>query len=282
MVMYLGAEKAGIRLEDYRDEIFRVGENMFNDDNFAPPKGKTDELFSVLFHRRFARPELAFSETTAFPADRLSAKNMAAKLAIPLIADVRNIMMMSGLRPFPTAHWQTLGPAIAKHQEIQSVIAGHRLSGPLKHYWGDASRFVGDDKPYSLFLASGIPFEVTESPADNGWTFLGNYDARDANQAAISSPGTVFVSRSSGLAIDETLPALFRWKRKVAQSLQDVPFVIDDKPAVCAWYPTAQAVVLWNLSESRETLTIRYGRSLITITLEPLAFDLIRINSASS
>jgi hypothetical protein len=32
-------------------------------------KGKTDELFSALMHRRFARPELAYSEKTAFPSD---------------------------------------------------------------------------------------------------------------------------------------------------------------------------------------------------------------------
>ena len=56
MVMYLGAEKAGIRLRDYSWVSFRVGEMMFSDRDFAPVKGKTDELFSALFHRRFVRP----------------------------------------------------------------------------------------------------------------------------------------------------------------------------------------------------------------------------------
>jgi hypothetical protein len=61
MVMYLGAEKAGIRLADYRGVPLRVGELMFDDQSFSPLKGKTDELFSVLFHRRFAAPESAAS-----------------------------------------------------------------------------------------------------------------------------------------------------------------------------------------------------------------------------
>jgi hypothetical protein len=165
MVMYMGSEKAGIRLTDYRDVPFRVGEVMFNDRSFAPVKGKTDELFSCLFHRRFARPELAFSETTAFPADQLSARNMAAKLTVSTLSDVRNTMFMSGLTPFPREHWQTLAPAMKQHAELHLKIAGHRPRGPFKHYWGEASRYVGDDNPFSLFLALGVPFEVTDELA---------------------------------------------------------------------------------------------------------------------
>jgi hypothetical protein len=134
MVMYLGSEKAGIRLTDYRDVPFRVGELMFNDRSFAPVKGKTDELFSSLFHRRFVRPELAYSETTAYPANELSAGNMAAKLAVSTLSDVRNTMFMSGLTPFPREHWQTLGPAMKQHADVHRKIAGHTPRKPLKHY----------------------------------------------------------------------------------------------------------------------------------------------------
>jgi hypothetical protein len=72
---------------------------MFSDKNFSPVKGKTDELFSSLFHRRFVKPTLAFSETTAYPANQLSAKNMAAKLHISTISDVRNTMMTGYCNP---------------------------------------------------------------------------------------------------------------------------------------------------------------------------------------
>ena len=206
-----GAEKAGIRLADYRDVPFRVGELMFDDGSFAPVKGKTNELFSALFHRRFARPELAYSETTAYPANRLSAKNMAAKLAVSTISDVRNTMYMSGLTAFPREHWQTLGPAMKRHAELHRKIAGHAARGPLKHFWGEASRYVGDDNPYSLFLATGIPFEVTAEPAADGFTFLSDADARNAG--SFRSPGTVFVARAPASppagqrVVPESLPA---------------------------------------------------------------------------
>src|SRR5690606_35265332 len=124
MVMYLGAEKAGIRLTDYSNVPVRVGELMFDDKSFAPVKGKTDELFSVLFHRRFIAPERAFSETTAFPSDKLSAANMAAKLTISTIADVRNTMYMSGVTPFPVTHWETLAPAMKHQSKLHDALAG--------------------------------------------------------------------------------------------------------------------------------------------------------------
>jgi hypothetical protein len=129
MVMYLGSEKAGIRLDDYKGSLFRVGELMFEDKSFNPVKGKTDELFSALFHRRFVTSEMAFSETTAYPADKLSAKNMAAKLHISTIADIRNTMMMSGLEPFPFTHWETLAPAMKKATAIHQKIAGQNYRG---------------------------------------------------------------------------------------------------------------------------------------------------------
>ena len=174
MVMYFGAEKAGIRLTDYRDVPMRVGEYKFDDETFAPVKGKTDELFSSLFHRRFVRPELAYSETTAFPDKQLSLKNKVAKLAVSTLSDVRNTMFMCD---FPKEHWPTLAPAMKRHADIHARIAGHIARGPLKHFWGEASRYTGDDNPYSLFMALGVPFEVTGEPAADGFTFLSDADA---------------------------------------------------------------------------------------------------------
>ncbi len=171
MVMYLGAEKAGIRLGDYRRALFRVGELMFDDDSFGPVKGKTDELFSALFHRRFASPDRAFSETTAFPATRLSARNMAAKLVISTLADVRHTMLMSGLTPFPRAHWAVLGPAMRDQTRLHEAA----------------------------------------------------------------------------------------FKNRIRDKLGRVPHVVEAEPAVCAWYPTAGKVVVWNLAEQPRTLTVACG-----------------------
>lgn len=282
MVMYLGSEKAGIRLRDYRDVPFRVGELMFNDASFNPVKGKTNELFSVLMHRRFARPEQTYSETTAFPADKLSARNMAAKLVISTIADVRQTMFMSGLDPFPRSHWETLAPAMKTQAALHRRLAGHQPRGPFKHYWGERSRWVGDDNPFSLFLAAGVPFEVTDKPARGGWTFLSDFDASAAGEGQLRSRGTTFVHRPSakpapteGVPVAESLDELFALKRRLAADLTDVPHIEQNEPAVCAWYPTAGAVLVWNLEDCPKTLTVRRGQRQQEVGLAGLEVKLM-------
>lgn len=284
MIMYLGAEKAGIRVADYANTPFRVGELMFNDASFNKVKGKTDELFSALFHRRYAKPDLAYSETTAYPADQLSAKNMAAKLAVSTIADVRNTMFMSGLTPFPRSHWDVLAPAMRKNAEIHETLKGHRPAGPLKHHWGEAARYVGDDKPYSLFLAMGIPFEVTDTIAPDGWTFLCNHDAQNLPvEASQAQPGhlvcrTEVENVPNGLrAVEESLEALWPLKHEILAAGLDVPYVVDDKPAVCAWYPTANAVLLWNLGEKRETFQVQWAGKTVAVEVAGLDLELVSL-----
>jgi len=50
-----------------------------------------------------------------------------------------------------------------------------------------------------------------------------------------------------------------------------VPHVVEDEPAVCAWYPTARKVLVWNLSEQPRTLTVVLGPQRRTMQLGPLA-----------
>ncbi len=282
MIMFMGAEKAGIRLKDYHNSLFRVGELMFEDRSFASVRAKTQELFSVLFHRRYARPELAYSETTAFPANRLSASNMAAKLAISTIADVRNTMYMSGLTAFPTAHWPVLKPAMRKQQQLHARLAGHKLKGPFKHYWGDGGRYVSDDNAYSLFLAAGVPFEVVEEPGKDGVVFLGDHDAGLARNGLVQSSGALLVHRpgsdnprETSRAVAETLPDLFALKRTL--DLTNVPHVLEDIPVVCAWYPTVNAVFLWNLQEEPVKLTLAYKNMNRQVNIGALDSELVEL-----
>lgn len=277
MAMYLGSEKAGIRLTDYADALFRVGEGHFGDGQFGTLKGKTNELFSALFHRRFASPERAFSETTAFPADGLSARHMAAKLVVSTFADVRNSMMMSGLSAIPIGHWGTLGPAMKRQAAIHEKLAGHRPRGLFKHFWGVPSRYVGDDDPFSLFLAAGVPFEVVDAPPGDGVAFLSAADAVRPPTPA----GSILVARPQpGLhagirPVPETLEAVFALKRGLGQALDAVPHVEEDIPVVCGWYPTARAALLWNLSDERRDLTLRYGAERRPVSIDPLDTALI-------
>ena len=283
MVMYLGSEKAGIPLDRFRSNLFRVGELMFSDKDFAKVKGKTDELFSALFHRRFARPELAYSETTAFPSDKLSAQNMAAKLTISLIADVRNTMFMSGLLPFPIAHWETLGPAMRNSARMHEQLAGHLPHGPFKHYWGWDSRIVGKDKPFSLFLASGIPFEVIDDLSADGWVFLSNEDAKAVEEGRIDAKGQNLIVRNEAgvkgskfIPIAENQTDIFAFKKRIVSSLKGIPYADGESPAVFAWYPTARSALIWNVEEKTNAYKIMCdGHTLRTISMNGLDVALI-------
>jgi len=283
MVMYLGAEKAGIALDQYRDVPFRVGEFMFDDQSFGVVKGKTDELFSVLFHRRFVEPDLAYSETTAFPSDALSAINIAAKLSISLISDVRNTMFMSGLNPFPMDYWEQLKPPMQKSAQIHEELAGHKPSGPLKHFWGWDNRLVGTDDPFSLFLALGIPFEVVEDITRDGWIFLSDEDARAVAAGRLKAKEKNLVIRNraqvSGthfIPLDEKMSDLMEFKQQIIPELKETPYVDGVSPAVFAWYPTANKALVWNVEESKQTFQIkRDGQLIRTVTVDGLDIELI-------
>jgi hypothetical protein len=276
MVMYFGAEKAGVRLTDYRGLPMRVGECKFDDGTFDPVKGKTDELFSSLFHRRFVSPELAYSETTAFPDKALSLKNKVAKLAVPTLCDVRNTMFMCD---FPKEHWPALAPAMKHHAKIHAKIAGHALRGPLKHFWGEASRYVGNDDPYSLFLAMGVPFEVVEQPDNEGWTFFSDADAEmlvsQRPKAGTWVARPTVAAAESVRRIPETLPEMFKLKHELIKRSPNFPYVENESPVVCAWYPTARAVVLWNLSEQPVNFSVRYGDKRQTVAVAGLDVGIV-------
>lgn len=283
MVMYLGAEKAGIALDRYQDIPFRVGELMFGDKSFGKVKGKTDELFSALFHRRFVRSELAYSETTTYPQDALSAKNMAAKLAVSLISDVRNTMFMSGLKSFPVDYWKTLAPAMEQSAQFHEEIAGLTPKGPFKHFWGWDSRLVGEDKPFSLFLASGIPFEVIETVTDDGWIFLSNEDARSVMEGRVMPKNKNLVVRNeanvkgdSFIYLEETMKEIFALKERIIPSLKNVPYVEGNNPVIFSWYPSAEKGLLWNVNEESRDFTIVINeRILQTVTVDGLDVVLV-------
>jgi hypothetical protein len=285
MVMYLGAEKAGIALNKYNDVPFRVGELMFGDKSFGKVKGKTDELFSSLFHRRFIKPEMAYSESTTYPQDALSAKNMAAKLTISLISDVRNTMFMSGLHPFPIDYWKTLAPAMKKSAHLHNVIAGHKPRGPFKHFWGWDSRLVGTDKPFSLFLASGIPFEVVDDVTKDGWIFLSNEDAKSVVEGRVSAKNKNLVVRKEAgvtgdalILIDETLNDIFALKQRIIPTLKNIPYVDGDSPVIFAWYPTVKKALLWNVNEQKYNFNVkRDGKILRSVSVEGLDVAVISV-----
>jgi hypothetical protein len=204
---------------------------------------------------------------------------------ISTVADVRNTMFMSGLTPFPAEYWGGLGEAMRQQAALHAKVSGHLPRGPLKHFWGEAERCVGEDRPFSLWLALGVPFEVVGDLPRDGWTFLSDFDARELADSAREAD-SVLVCRDTAarrpvhaVALAETLPELFAWKRRIAGQLTQVPHVVEDEPAVCAWYPTAGQVIVWNLSGSPKALTVRAGAHDQVVHLGPLEAQSARIGA---
>jgi hypothetical protein len=75
--------------------------------------------------------------------------------------------------------------------------------------------------------------------------------------------------------VPESLPELFALKRELLPHLENVPYVEGEVPVVCVWYPTARAVLLWNLTEKREELDLRYRGSRRTMNVDGLDTVLI-------
>jgi hypothetical protein len=195
---------------------------------------------------------------------------------------VRHTMFMSGLTPFPRSHWATLASAMRRQREIHPMVANHRPRGPLKHFWGEASRYVGDDRPYSLFLAMGIPFEVTDRLAPDGWTFLSDADAAALTPKQSASSKAHWVARpgvrsTSGSLEqhEETLDALFELKQQIMPRLGRTPYVENREAAVLAWYPTAHAALLWNLNDETKSFSVRCGKERRDVMVEPLGLVLL-------
>lgn len=287
MIMYLGAEKAGIKLSDVGGITLRVGEGHFDDSSFASPKGWTNELFSVLFHRRFIDPENAWSETTSFPATSLSVENLVAKLNISTITDVRHTVFMSGVQTYPAHYWDSIRPAIKKQQILHEKVRGCKPCGPFKHYWGLRSRYVGLDAPFSLWLALGVPFEVISKLDDctDSWIFVTKEDLPDIKESKCSNYYITNVEDDKDYpnisVVKEDLSSLWIWKESLSDKLEKmkIPYVIENSPCICSWYPKLNAVLLWNLKNAKVELSVKYKGENITCNLDALEMkyvDLIK------
>ena len=157
-----------------------------------------------------------------------------------------------------------------KSADIHEEIAGFKPVGPFKHFWGWESRLVGKDKPFSLFLASGIPFEVVDGLSEDGWIFLSNEDARAVVEGREASRGKNLVVRKEAkiegndfIRLDETMEDVFAFKKRIIPTLKDIPYVEGNVPVIFSWYPDAGKALLWNVNEERKNYTIRRGDKIV-------------------
>ena len=105
---------------------------------------------------------------------------------------------------------------------------------------------------------------------------MSDHDARELAVAPGEAAAKVICRDSSAKrplsaeVLAESLPALFAFKQRIKPQLREVPHVEEDEPAVCAWYPSARKVVIWNLSSQSKTLTVVDGERRLPLNLGPL------------
>jgi hypothetical protein len=56
-----------------------------------------------------------------------------------------------------------------------------------------------------------------------------------------------------------------------------VPYVVENKAVVCAWYPKINKVLLWNLSESKESFTLKLDQKIQTVEISGLDAELVSV-----
>ena len=135
---------------------------------------------------------------------------------------------------------------------------------------------------YSLFLATGVPFEVCDELPKDGWTFLGDYSAQEMERGELHSPGTQCVARVRSETgrfqqVPETFEEFFKFRRTILPKLQEggIPYVEEETPVVLGWYPDADACYLFNAEKQDKDVTLRWGAQKLAITLKSLDSALV-------
>lgn len=281
MVMGMGSERAGVRLDAYRNKLLRVGEWMFTDDQYNSTKNKTIELFSSLFHTRFSTPGRLFSETSIVRP--LSAENLSSKLAVATLSEVRNTMFFC---PIPPEYWTILAPRMKQEARFHKQILNQKAQGPFKHFWGTDDRYMAGYDAYSLFLALGVPFEVCDTLPKDGWTFLGSASADAMESGRLESPGTKCIARIGSQSgrfteIPEQFEELFKFRRTLLDNFQqqEIPYIEEETPAVLGWYPGSKALLIWNIEATPKTIHVRKGKQTAGLSLAPLDSAMLVENS---
>ena len=81
-----------------------------------------------------------------------------------------------------------------------------------------------------------------------------------------------------GHEVAESPAELARLKQDILKQTSGYPYVEEDTPVVCAWYPTARHVLLWNLAETPQTVSVnltKIGHDRRSVTIRALGTALV-------
>jgi hypothetical protein len=86
------------------------------------------------------------------------------------------------------------------------------------------------------------------------------------------------VQLARGHAVAESPAELSRLKQDILKQASGYPYVEGDTPMVCAWYPTASHILLWNLTATPQTVSLnlsKIGHGRRSVAMGPLGTSLI-------
>ena len=108
--------------------------------------------------------------------------------------------------------------------------------------------------------------------------------AHDVETGKLKSKGTQFIYGSNkdkklnGLRyIPENLKDIFALKNEIIPQLKGIPYVKEDLPAVCAWFPKIKTILLWNLSETKEFFTVKLDNRNYFAVVDALDAELLSV-----
>lgn len=81
--------------------------------------------------------------------------------------------------------------------------------------------------------------------------------------------------RTDDIVVPENLDSLFAFRRHCISQMGSFPYVLEPVPAVLAWYPSAAAVLVWNLSAAPATVHIAFEGRQYALNLPALDVALL-------
>lgn len=139
MVMHNGDSRHGIDIArikaKFPQALFRVGEGHFEDSSFTHPLAEDAIRHSITTHlTQIGNVQNAFSESTVYPENALTAAHLIQKLQLEVMCGLRNLFLMSGLFFLDKEYWQAIVEARPLLEALAQNVPASDLSQPCEPF----------------------------------------------------------------------------------------------------------------------------------------------------
>lgn len=306
MVMHFGDERHGIDIPAIREQIpntlFRVGEHKFNDQKFANPYAKGEEMLGIAYHLNFIDKPFAYSESTVFPPRSLKEHNLVYKAKLAIAAGLENILFMSGTWAMDDSYWEAIANALPVLRAFDKECADGERTYPVHLAYGTHGAYAEPIIPTSLPVLAGLPVKPLRADQcdDDGelLLFFGDYLITPEWQAKLPHYKKVVFDQKAALknkAVIEALKAtasnLVCWdhvatskpdaaevsllQARLGQDVWEFPHIVEGDHIGLVWLKNSGKVILYNLLETENQGVVEMSDSKHSVRLKPLSFAVL-------